>query len=83
MRNMYDIQHEIDEIVDELIEIERMTEDEVTAKFNVDSKAQIIERDNEILAELTKELDGAFGGELYDAAEEIFGSHLAMDMFLY
>ena len=83
MRNIYDIQNEIDEIVDELREIERMTEDEVTAKFNVDSKAQIIERDNEILAELTRELDGAFGGELYDEAEEIFGSHLAMDMFLY
>ena len=66
MRNMYDIQHEIDEIVDELIEIERMTEDEVTVKFNVDSKAQIIERDNEILTELSIELDGAFGGELYD-----------------
>lgn len=66
MRNMYDIQHEIDEIVDELIEIEAMTEDEATAKFNVDSKAEIIERDNEILTELSIELDGAFGGELYD-----------------
>lgn len=70
MRNMYDIQHEIDEIVDELIEIERMTEDEVTAKFNVDSKAEIIERDNEILTELSIELDGAFGGDLYDEEYE-------------
>lgn len=70
MRNMYDIQNDIDEIVDELIEIERMTEDEVTAKFNVDSKAQIIERDNEILTELSIELDGAFGGELYDEEYE-------------
>lgn len=83
MRNKNDIQNDIDEIVDELIEINAMTEDEVTAKFNVDSKAQIIERDNEILAELTKELDDAFGGELYDAAEEIFGSHLAMNEYLY
>ena len=40
-----------------------MTEDEVAAKFNVDSKAQIIERDNEILVELTKELGEAFDGE--------------------
>lgn len=70
MRNMYDIQNEIDEIVDELREIEAMTEDEVAAKFNVDSKAQIIERDNEILTELSIELDGAFGGELYDEEYE-------------
>ena len=83
MRNIYDIQNEIDEIVDELADIKAMAEDEVAAKFNVDSKAQIIERDNEILVELTKELDEASGGELYDEAEEIFGSHLAMDMFLY
>lgn len=83
MRNIYDIQNEIDEIVDELADIKVMTEDEVAAKFNVDSKAQIIERDNEILVELTKELGEAFDGEGYDEAEEIFGSHLAMDMFLY
>ena len=73
----------IDEIVDELIEINAMAEDEATAKFNVDSKAQIIERDNEILAELTKELGEAFDGEGYDEAEEIFGSHLAMEEYLH
>ena len=63
MRTTYEIENEIDEIVDELDEISRMTEDEVAAKFNVDSKAQIIERDNEILVELTKELGEAFDGE--------------------
>ena len=83
MRNIYDIQNEIDEIVDELADIKAMTEDEVAAKFNVDSKAQIIERDNEILVELTKELGEAFDGEGYDEAEEIFGSHLAMEEYLH
>lgn len=83
MRNIYDIQNEIDEIVDELADIKAMTEDEVAAKFNVDSKAQIIERDNEILVELTKELGEAFDGEGYDEAEEIFGSHLAMEEYLF
>ena len=83
MRNIYDIQNEIDEIVDELADIKAMTEDEVAAKFNVDSKAQIIERDNEILVELTKELGEAFDGELCDPAEEIFGSHLAMEEYLF
>lgn len=83
MRNIYDIQNEIDEIVDELADIKAMTEDEVAAKFNVDSKAQIIERDNEILVELTKELGEAFDGESRDEAEEIFGSHLAMEEYLF
>ena len=83
MRNIYDIQNETDEIVDELADIKAMTEDEVAAKFNVDSKAQIIERDNEILVELTKELGEAFDGEGYDEAEEIFGSHLAMEEYLF
>ena len=83
MRNIYDIQNEIDEIVDELADIKAMTEDEVAAKFNVDSKAQIIERDNEILVELTKELGEAFDGEGYDESEEIFGSHLAMEEYLF
>ena len=83
MRNIYDIQNEIDEIVDELADIKAMTEDEVAAKFNVDSKAQIIERDGEVRVELRKERGEAFDGEGYDEAGEIFGSHLAMDMFLY
>ena len=83
MRTIYEIENEIDEIVDELADIKAMTEDEVAAKFNVDSKAQIIERDNEILVELTKELGEAFDGEFYDEAEEIFGSHLAMEEYLF
>lgn len=59
MRTIYEIQNEIDEIIDELDEIGRMTEDEAALKFNVDNKAQIIALDNDRLKELSKELDDA------------------------
>ena len=59
MRTIYEIQNEIDEIIDELDEIGRMTEDEAAFKFNVDNKAQIVALDNDRLKELSKELDDA------------------------
>ena len=59
MRTIYEIQNEIDEIIDELDEIGRMTEDEAAFKFNVDNKAQIVALDSDRLKELSKELDDA------------------------
>ena len=59
MGTIYGIQNEIDEIIDELDEIGRMTEDEAAFKFNVDNKAQIVALDNDRLKELSKELDDA------------------------
>lgn len=87
MRTIYEIQNEIDEIVDELDEISRMSEDEAAFKFNVDKKAQIVVLDSDRLKELSKELDDAIELEeshsRYDPAEEIFGSQLAMEEYLY
>ena len=53
MRTIYEIQNEIDEIIDELDEIGRMTEDEAAFKFNVDNKAQIVALDSDRLKELS------------------------------
>lgn len=87
MRTIYEIQNEIDEIIDELDEIGRMTEDEAAFKFNVDAKAQIVALDSDRLKELSKELDDAIELEenhsRYDPAEEIFGSRLAMNEYLF
>ena len=87
MRTIYEIQNEIDEIIDELDEIGRMTEDEAAFKFNVDNKAQIVALDSDRLKELSKELDDAIELEeshsRYDPAEEIFGSRLAMNEYLF
>lgn len=49
MRTIYEIENEIDEIVGELDEISRMTEDEAALKFNVDNKDQIIALDKDRL----------------------------------
>lgn len=85
MRTIYEIENEIDEIVDELDEISRMTEDEAAYRFNVDNKDQIIALDKDRLIELSKELHEAIEAEqsIYDPAEEIFGSHLAMEEYLH
>lgn len=83
MRTVYEIENEIDCIVDELRDINDMTDEEAAVRFNVNSKAEIIALDNERLKEISNELDSAFGREGYDAAEEIFGSHLAMEEYLY
>lgn len=87
MRTIYEIENEIDEIVGELDEISRMTEDEAALKFNVDNKDQIIALDKDRLIELSKELHEALEAEEsyspYDPAEEIFGSQLAMEEYLY
>lgn len=87
MRTIYEIQNEIDEIIDGLDEIGRMTEDEAAFKFNVDNKDQIVALDNDRLKELSKELDDAVEIEgshsRYDPAEEIFGSRLAMNEYLF
>lgn len=87
MRTTYEIQNEIDEIIDELAEIQRMTDEEAAYRFNVDTKAQIIALDNDRLTELSNELHEAIELEenqnIYDPAEEIFGSRLAMDMYLF
>ena len=87
MRTIYEIENEIDVIVDELDEISRMTEEETALKFNVDNKDQIIALDKDRLIELSKELREAIEIEEnhspYDPAEEIFGSHLAMEEYLF
>ena len=87
MRTIYEIENEIDEIVDELDEISRMAEDEAALNFNVDNKDQIIALDKDRLIELSKELHEAIDAEKsrspYDPAEEIFGNHLAMEEYLH
>ena len=87
MRTTYEIQNEIDEIIDELADISHMTEEEAAFRFNVDTKAQIIALDNDRLTELSKKLHDAieleYSQNLYDPVEEIFGSHLAMNEYLY
>ena len=87
MRTIYEIENEIDEIVGELDEISRMTEDEAAIKFNVDNKDQIIALDKDRLIELSKELHEALEAEEsyshYDPAEEIFGSQLATEEYWY
>ena len=86
MRTTYEIQNEIDSLTDELIDIHEMTKEEAMIRFNVNSKEQIIAIDNELLVELTKELAEAQESEdekYISQAEEIFGSELAMNLFLY
>ena len=56
MRTIYEIENEIDSIVDELRDINEMTDEEAAVRFNVNRKEEIIQRDNEILVELSKEL---------------------------
>ena len=89
MRNIYDIQAEIDELVSELMDIAAMSDDEVCERCNVNSREEAVTLREELIEGLSKELGEAYEAEgsdeegYSDEAEEIFGSHLAMNMYLY
>lgn len=88
MRNIDTIELEIDELVSELMDIAAMTDDEVCERCNVNSRKEAVTLREELIEDLSKELGEAYESAGYyedapDEAEEIFGSHLAMDEYLY
>lgn len=66
----------------ELLDIQAMSEEEACSIYNVDSKAEIENRLNEIIAMLETDANNAAPDD-DDTAIEIFGSYGAMNAFLY
>lgn len=67
----------------ELADIQAMSEEEACSIYNVDSKAEIENRLNEIIAMLETDTNNAAPDDDTDTAIEIFGSYAAMNAFLY
>lgn len=67
----------------ELADIQAMTEAEACSIYNVDSKAEIENRLNEIIAILEADAKNLAPDEDTDTVIDIFGSYEAMNAFLY
>lgn len=73
---------DLNEAQAELADIQAMTEAEACSIYNVDSKAEIENRLNEIIAILETDANNTAPDD-DDTAIEIFGSYAAMNAFLY
>lgn len=67
----------------ELLDIQAMSEEEACSIYNVDSKAEIENRLNEIIAMLETDAMNLAPDDDTDTAIDIFGSYAAMNAFLY
>lgn len=74
---------ELEDAKAELADIQAMSEEEACSIYNVDSKAEIENRLNEIIAILEADANNAAPDDDTDTAIEIFGSYAAMNAFLY
>lgn len=74
---------ELHEAQAELADIQAMSEVEACQIYNVDIKAEIENRLNEIIAILEADTNNAAPDDDTDTAIEIFGSYAAMNAFLY
>lgn len=83
MAHLYEIAlAELAEARVELLDIQAMSEAEACSIYNVDSKAEIENRLNEIIAILETDANNTAPDD-DDTAIEIFGSYAAMNAFLY
>lgn len=67
----------------ELADIQLMSEEEACSIYNVDSKAEIENRLNEIIAILEADANNTAPDDDTDTVIDIFGSYAAMNAFLY
>lgn len=84
MRDYETVSIELEDSKKELEEVEQMSEEEACFTYNVNSKEEIIVMINEDINILVKELRDIAPVDFDDdEAVEIFGSHEAMNRYLF